>query len=369
MPPLWKPLSEPTQLREDSAEYLRDQNGARYPTHPIEPAVRAILTRDRTFSTQDIDVFACGSTFGNLLRFARNEDRVFRFAVEEVGKTVFFVRRENSPDERIQDVRGYGHTFPERYTQWEEDVAGSASHQRLISYCFAGLRYIIRSESDGYLKEEANVGISNDKECDTPADLDGLTMQTGGRMIAQAAVFDLKTRAAWKKDEDFLAEQLGRLWVNQTSNFVLAFHERGLFEDVRVQNVRYEIGKWEREHEDALHRLSGLVNKIVACVKSSPDGRCEVRSRERGILELRDVGGVAARALPEELSRFWVGIGDSGSSPEEDAEAGGTRVGMYTSKKSKNEENLTSWSNNNESEKDYTACSAEDCGYCGRCKY
>jgi DNA-directed RNA polymerase subunit H (RpoH/RPB5) len=39
--------------------------------------------------------------------------RIFRMIVELVGQTVFLVRRENSPTERIPNVRGYGHTFPE----------------------------------------------------------------------------------------------------------------------------------------------------------------------------------------------------------------------------------------------------------------
>ena len=52
---------------------------------------------------------------GNLLRFVRSIDKPFRFSVEVVDSTVFFVRKENQPDELIDGVRGYGHTFPGRF--------------------------------------------------------------------------------------------------------------------------------------------------------------------------------------------------------------------------------------------------------------
>lgn len=104
------------------------------------------------FSLDDVDVFGCGSTLGNLLRFARKFKHSFKFEVDVVGKTVFFVRRENSPTEVLHDVKGYGHSFPEAYTTWDADVKNSESHQRLVQYSFGGLNMIVRSESDGYFK-------------------------------------------------------------------------------------------------------------------------------------------------------------------------------------------------------------------------
>jgi len=86
------------------------------------------------FNAQEVDVFGCGSTFGNLLRFARNveTEKPFRFLVEVVGKTVFLIRRENSPKEVIADIRGYGHSFPEANTTWDADLQSSDTHQRII---------------------------------------------------------------------------------------------------------------------------------------------------------------------------------------------------------------------------------------------
>jgi hypothetical protein len=135
------------RLLEDSGQYYRDPNAARYPEHPIAPVVQSVLEKQLkamiglsmfnahmhpNFPTADIDIVACGSTLGNLLRFARGQDKSFRFAVETISNTVFFIRKENDPREVIPDVRGYGHSFPEANTTWENDVKGSETHQRII---------------------------------------------------------------------------------------------------------------------------------------------------------------------------------------------------------------------------------------------
>lgn len=76
----------------------------------MEPAAKAVIAQNPHLDTGNIDVFACTSTLGNLLRFLKNDDKTFRFTVEGVGRTVFFVRRENAPDELIAGPRGYGPT-------------------------------------------------------------------------------------------------------------------------------------------------------------------------------------------------------------------------------------------------------------------
>lgn len=43
-----------------------------------------------------------------------------------------------------------GHTFPKHYTQWPDGTEGFASHQRIISYNFAGLQCLVRFDADGY---------------------------------------------------------------------------------------------------------------------------------------------------------------------------------------------------------------------------
>jgi len=143
--------------------------------------------------------------------------------IEVVGDTVFFLRRENSPTELIPGVHGFGHTFPEAYTTWASEVGGSESHQRVLSYTFAALKFLVRFEADGYLPDVKPVKTAkwlqgtnysdNTHESLLPALVDttisqnkssdlvngNLTVSHGGTEVPQAAIFDLKTRSMRKK--------------------------------------------------------------------------------------------------------------------------------------------------------------------------
>ncbi|OBT60337.1 hypothetical protein VE03_10357 [Pseudogymnoascus sp. 23342-1-I1] len=152
-PPAWTPPAVDTKLKPDSGHVFRDINAARYASYPLEPAFRSLRAMQPDHDIQAVDIVGCGSTIGNLLRFARSESRPFRFDVDVIGDTVLFIRRENSPTELISDLRGYGHTFPEAYTTWDSEVRGSCSHQRIIQYEFGGLTFLIRTETDGYVRD------------------------------------------------------------------------------------------------------------------------------------------------------------------------------------------------------------------------
>ncbi|CAP79816.1 Pc12g01890 [Penicillium rubens Wisconsin 54-1255] len=341
-PPAWTPLSRPTKLREDSDQYYRDPNAARYPTYPLEPMIRAILTDKPDFSLADLDIVGCGSTMGNLLRFARGQNHPFRMIVELVGQTVFLVRRENSPTERIPNVRGYGHTFPEAYTTWSARVKGSESHQRMINYNFAGINCLVRFQADGYLPdmapglktmENSDPETKKEQEESLLASLEGtaiasrhpiavadmlneLEITKGGQHIPQSAVFDLKTRSIKRMDVDTLGDELARLWIGQIPNFVLAYHKYGTFEDIRVQDVREKIKQWESSHQVELVKFANLLHMIISFVRSTESGRIEIE-HEEGVqtLNLRAQAGVLNNVLPVTVRDKWDHESDLDESP------------------------------------------------------
>ena len=353
----------------------------------MEPAVQAILASQPSFSATSVDLFACGSTLGNLLRFVRKMDKPFRMLVEAVGDTVFFVRRENSPTELIPDVRGFGHTFPEAYTTWEAGAKKSESHQRIVRYAFGGLDCLVRFEADGYHKDLAP-GASKFEPAHEPAEVDRvddmlasaldnsaiaahpsthdkpLTVIHGGQRVPQSAVFDLKTRSIRKKDQDTLGEELPRLWVSQVTNFVLAYHVSGVFEDIQILDVRDEVDDWERENEGTLRRFGVLLQKIVAFARSRKDRKLELRCRKVDVLELREQGGDVDHTLPAAVEERWI-TGNSGGS---DSHRDGLQESDFRNISEPDEENTT-WDWDEGSDKDFTACSARDCGYCGHCTY
>ena len=268
---------------------------------------------------------------GNLIRFANSQERTFRFYVELVGNTVFLVRKENSPTEAIEGVRGYGHTFPETYTNWEADVKNSVSHQRLVKYVFCGLRCLVRSESDGYLKDNSHSesqqlptssissrharddGLSSllpaaesitvgEKVLNETADL---TVRSAGHEVPQTAIFDLKTRSARREID--MEEVYPRLWVSQTPKFIIAYHKSGQFDDVQVQDLGDSIHEWEKRNEKLLHRFNTILRQLIDFAKQSPCHKMEVRRMAMGPLQIRKQGEDCWNALPPDLKAKWAG--------------------------------------------------------------
>ncbi|KLU92444.1 hypothetical protein MAPG_11388 [Magnaporthiopsis poae ATCC 64411] len=404
-PARWTPLAEPREIPDDNGnmgsrnsrstrEVFRDQNSGRFPRHPMQPAIVATLKMAPTLPHGDDrpEIVACGSTIGSLLRFVSGNDKPFRMLVEAVGDTVFLVRRENSPGELIPNIQGFGHSFPEHYTTWDQDVKGSLSHQRVMRYRFGGLRLLVRFEGDGYLAQ-AGRKVPSDRrtppsnavddllgslertavsqtETSTGAELE---VQSSGELIDQSVVFDLKTRSIKKIDQDTLGEELPRLWVKQMGNFILAYHERGVFNKVDVIPTVDKVKKWEAENQKTLAKLAALLHRIRSLSLNSddlPDGKFEVCFSGSGALEFRKQLPDAGDALSEEMKAAW-GTGREGAGPdspdefEEDDDDGDYYKPVGVGRK-------PIWLggfDDDEVGDDFTACSAELCGYCGRCSY
>ncbi len=383
--------------------YFRDKNAAYFPEHPMEPAIVAVCKQARNTDLAHVDVVACASTFGNLLRFVRHADldqrdrKQFRMIVERVEdqdqkgadnrSTVFFVRRENSSRELIPNVRGFGHTFPEAYTTWDADARASVSHQRVLRYHFGGLAWLVRLEADGYIPgDDDDAGRVGGRQR-PDATLDSLLAETsvtgetalskatasgaslqirqGGRVQPQDSIFDLKTRSVRKRDDGILlGQELPRLWVGQIPNLILAYHKDGLFEDIQVLRVRDKIQLWESAQAEALKKLIALVRLILVEIDKTPSGKLEVCHTEMGRLDIRQPGPGVTDALSAEARKMWADCRrtDCGSDGNHDR---GDEDYNSDENSSVDDGIELSW---NDAADDYTACS-NACGYCGRCSY
>ncbi|KXL51102.1 hypothetical protein M433DRAFT_8213 [Acidomyces richmondensis BFW] len=324
-PPRWTPPREAAALKEDSGDYYRDNNAAYFPSYPMEPAVRAVFACDPNFNCAGIDIVTCASTLGNLMRFVLGSHQGFCFTVQMIGKTAFFLRRELSPKDLIKGITGYGYAFPEAYTTWNADVKGSVTHQRIIKYRLGGKSILLRFESDGYIgehdgskhqqtSEEPNysiedllqLGLDSKKQDDSALPI---SVQRAGRIIPQPNVFDLKTRSYRKKDQDILADELPRLWVRQVSKFILAFHDTGVFNDVRVEDVGGRVQFWESENERQIRKLAEVFDRIIDTAMAVQSHKLELRStgRDPGRMELRHISqDEITSQLPEDVERLWI---------------------------------------------------------------
>jgi hypothetical protein len=389
-PPRWTPPNHLETLPPDRGQYFRDRNAAQYPKHPIEPAALVALNAlNKSVGDHQVDIFACSSTLGNLLRFVRGCDRPFRMLVEVVEGTVFFIRRENTPTELIQDVSGFGHTFPEHYTSWDEDTRGSVSHQRLLRYDFGGLKFLLRFEADGYIAKKdpeaseryfakaaedsvslADLLVSLDSAGVSPSTESPekeLLIRPAGSLVDQSLIFDLKTRSVRKKQEDTLSEVIPRLWVAQIKKFILAYHEYGLFNDIRILDVSSELRDWEESQQDALSKLAALIHRITGLVRKELSGKLELCYSRVDVLEIREQLPDAGNALSPAVRALWTAPRTTGNSKpakeDRDKREPGSDL-KYSSDfgKSGNSDQIV-WAD--EPKWDFTACS-ESCGYCGR---
>lgn len=294
------------------------------------------------FDLSTLDIVGCGSTLGNLLRFCEGISADFRFDIDRVRDTVFLIRKENSRTALIRDVRGYGHSFADTHTVWEPEVNGSVSHQRIIRYTFGGLNFLVRTESDGYIREALNPDTQHDhavtsntlpefhqilakahnkSEDDICALLEAIevsnkspsleksiSVEMKGQQIPQKAIFDLKTRARGTYRPIDMNEVYRRLWVNQTPYFIFAQHVGGCFEPRNMQpiSISNDVLQWEKDHGELLKNYQAILMGIIAASKSSLNGKLQVIRCGNGPLEIRErAAGDVDEVLPSNLRKKW----------------------------------------------------------------
>ncbi|KAG5967805.1 hypothetical protein E4U58_002104 [Claviceps cyperi] len=346
MPAKWTPLLTPRQLLEDCGTFYRDRNAAFYPKHPLEPAVRSILSVNTdikpTESFGTIDLFGCGSTLASLLRFAQRKAPSFRILVEVVGSVVHLVRRETSPHETIPGVRGYGHSFPESYTTWDPEVRGSSFHQRIVNYQLGGLGIFCLFEGNGYLPSEStlptepalkettvrgstpstderacsclSVSSPNPISANDPGGRSGgepkLKVSIAGQLRPQDSIFELKTRSIKRRHEQnaIIQSLLADLWLRQVPNLVLAYHTSGLFTDIRVMDVQSDVSDWEKKEAAVIRKFVALLRQIVDIARSGLTSGCrmELTCKEgASILCVRDQEPDLPQFLSQDTLERW----------------------------------------------------------------
>jgi hypothetical protein len=274
------------------------------------------------FDLRAVDIVGCGGTFGNLLRFAGSQPKPFRFDVDLIGDTLLFVRKERSPTELITDLQGYGHTFPDAYTTWDAGVKNSCSHQRIIRYMFGGLHLMVRSETDGYVKQpgvETPLNIQGSKNqssvedalstmavtSSSPSDDSKLQLKMAGKKVLQDQIFDIKTRAGNRIFD--MNEILPRLWVNQTPKFLIAYHKFGLFDEPEIEDIREDVTAWEKANSTKLGRFHAILKHILDVIGDSEKKECEVSWDGEGLLQITERIGDGKKALPPDLMRLLEG--------------------------------------------------------------
>ena len=386
-PAVWSPPAHRRRLEPDKGEVFIDQNTARYSSFPLEPTFRAIYEVHPELDLEDVDVVICRNTMAKLFDFVTINSKIFEIDVEIIGEKAVFIRKEKKTTEFIDEFRGFGHTFPEEYTRWDSAVKGSSSHHRVAECEFAGLKYLLRFESDGYLAEKAGDlekapsrrqgGMADHANTTTllssgeaftigekqPITGHGLIIRNGGSEIDQGAAIEIKTRAAHKVLD--MESVLPRLWMSQTPNLIAAYHKGGRFDDVQVIDVRKDLEKWEERNSVNLRKLDAVIRRIIDTVENTITMKCRVKRTNSGELEIWELDISHQSALPDDLCHKL---------REEDLEDENDRSkqtgpGVFGEDYDDSEDDYVYYDGEDESDKDFTACSSEHCGNCGHCDY
>lgn len=339
-PPLWSALRVSRQLKKDSGLIYIAQNAARHPDSPLEPLFRALYIANPSYDIRSIDVVTDRNNIRKLLSFinpgsTRNGLDTFTIDIEVTKNTAFFCRKEAATYEFIgpHEFKGYGHEFEKANTI--NQISGSTGHHRIISYHFGDLKFIVRYETDGYVKLDADIIIpsppskkkgndslfslleslslssTNSPPIAAPAG-SRLTIREEGRVVPLEFTLELKTRVSHKPLR--LEDVVPQLWVSQTPKLVRAYHTKGTFQIPEIEDVAIQIKGWEEDNQNDLRKLAALISKILNLAKGC-GGKAVVEYDDKRD-KLVVWKGNGKTMLPKDLYSKWDDVDNS-----EDAEA------------------------------------------------
>ena len=150
-----------------------------------------------------------------------------------------------------------------------------------------------------------------------------LRIENPGLKIPQEAVFDLKTRADWRKDLNVLEDEIPRYWVAQIPYFILARHNGGVFNNIKVQHIREDVQAWQGKNQKDLRRLVWVLREISTAAKVRKDKKLEVCCKGMGALDLREQDTDEHSVLPLQLKLRWMegGLSESKEHKSDDRSA------------------------------------------------
>jgi len=331
MPAIWSPPTHVLALKPDSGSRYIDQNADRMPYSPLEPLLRAVQTHRPDFDLSELDFVCDRRPLRLVYGFITGDRKDFQFGVEAIGKTTVFTRAEPHSRETIapNTFAGYRASFEEAYTELHPDAKGSRSHYRIATYTLGGLKLLVRSGVDAYrpttvdeLPKEPlgsdynqqdlprnmnNLSLSRQEpSASAPSTPDELQVVKGGHDVPQAAVLELSTHSNAKPPA--IHKKVIDLYLSQTPCFVEGIYisvgphydlsaQRGRFMFIQ-EHVTKRIDEWEKQHQDELKTLVGVLKQIVSGARTLGKS-CVVRFDGVGDLKLERAGDEGIPSLPE----------------------------------------------------------------------
>jgi hypothetical protein len=184
---------------------------------------------------------------------------------------------------------GYGHEFEKAFTKFDENLANSAAHHRIVQYNLGGMNCLVRFKADAYIDDHSSsdnlelTGIDNGicttlqslsleeqgKDAKSAPQSEVRSIQSG-RLVPPASVIEIKSRNQKFKMEHVIPQ----LWFSQTEHLLVGYHRQGLIEE---EPERYEMESyfkdWEIQHEEQLRKFVSLILRIRDAVQETEGKR------------------------------------------------------------------------------------------------
>ncbi|EUC48689.1 hypothetical protein COCMIDRAFT_86769 [Bipolaris oryzae ATCC 44560] len=317
-PPKWTPLPLPTTLAQDAGHHFIDQNAARVPKYPFEPAFRALSLMNPGTNLTAVDIVANRNSLRKLLDLSAGKKLdPFCMGLNLVNSTLVISRKERTAQHMVHGApnSGYGHNFEKAFTTPDKDLGNSSSHHRVIRYRIGPLDCVVRFEVDAYYDDSEHdttdaltaamekLEVAEYASSSTPMqppDAPTIAIEKG-TFISPSLLAEIKA-----KKLNRMADAMPQLWFGRTPYFINGNHEKGTVHSVSITRAEEQFGKWEAANQEKLRKMVGLLVGIKRTVRGIRGGAAvlvyDVKGGPLKVYRARSEQGVLPKDIVE---KYW----------------------------------------------------------------
>lgn len=290
-------------VKPDSGRHFIDQNANKIPDYPFEVVFQAAELMNPAVRFDEIDVLTNRNSLRKFFTFCKGRAQdSFRVNLHLVHDTLIIERCVKSTTEFLYGSgnSGFGHNFEKAVTRLPQGLENSSGHHRVLRYDFGGLKCAVRFEVDASYDDPSTLGEterqvskaqSNGEEIASLATAfssmavnktgSGPTggsadMIRRGAGTEQASVAELKSRKDHRSKPK--PEWLPQLWLGRTRYLITGHHEKGIFDEVHVHDLREQLEAWEKNeaNQEALQKMAVLLSRLRDVVRANEAKPCVV---------------------------------------------------------------------------------------------
>lgn len=294
--PVFKDISVPITLKEDSGLQYIDQNAARVPRYPFEVVFNALEVMNPEVTFDEIDVLVNRNSLRRLLEFCqgRRPDS-FRLNLFVINRTLVIERCTKSAKQMIHGSAnaGYGKSFEHAITRVPSELRGSMGHHCVLKYSLGNLNCAVRFEVDACVNPtvaDPQMQAEGTRESQVPVDVNRLsrdfqtldvdrkhssTSTSGSSMhvIPRGPGTSPSQMAEIKANTKPPGQCLPQMWFGRTPYLIRGAHDKATFTNVSIDNLSENFEVWENNprNQEALQKMVSLISQLRTMVQATPD--------------------------------------------------------------------------------------------------